>query len=365
MILFPSLSIASAQKGIALWADVVLPALLPFFICANFMIALDIPLKIGGYFETLFRRIFNAPGSSAFVFIISITSGYPMGAKLIGDLHRLGEITRVEAMRMLCFCSTSGPLFLLGTVGVGMLHSTRAGALIAVSHYLGAIANGLFFRMLDRNSSLPVKHKAQDINRSNRLQEPYRMNDSILDLLTDSILSAMKTLCIICCYLILFNMITDLIDHIGVFDRIQQPYLIGFLKGLLEMTIGCNEIAVSQSLSLEQNCVLISGLISFGGISIFAQSMSVLRGLFISPAYYFAVKIMHGIFAAIFTLLLANTILNGTIAVGGFETAAHTFEPGYFAQLLFSTRMIIIIMVIFAITLLAGKQTNGEDNHKK
>ena len=37
MVAFPSIALASARKGISLWLSNVLPALLPFFICANFL----------------------------------------------------------------------------------------------------------------------------------------------------------------------------------------------------------------------------------------------------------------------------------------------------------------------------------------
>jgi hypothetical protein len=40
MVFFPAVVLDSAKRGIALWAYSVLPALLPFFICADFMISL-------------------------------------------------------------------------------------------------------------------------------------------------------------------------------------------------------------------------------------------------------------------------------------------------------------------------------------
>lgn len=365
MVLFPGLSIASAKKGIALWADVVLPALLPFFICANFMISLGIPGLIGQYFERPFQRLFGAPGSSAFVFLISVTSGYPMGAKLIGDLCRQGEITTAEAKRMLCFCSTSGPLFLLGTVGVGMLHSAGAGALIAVSHYLGAIANGIFFHLLNREKRMGGGQKTRSGSFCRRRKPSQDYPARLLDQFTDAILSSMKTLGIICCYLILFNMAADLLEHFGAFRLLEEPHLTGFLKGILEMTIGCNEIAASAGISLELKCALVSALISFGGISIFAQSMSVLYGLSIHPGYYLAVKMMHGVFAVFFSFVLAGPILQSSVAVGSFGTAAWEFEPGYYAQLLFSSKMIIMIMVAFAATIAIGRSGGREEKTKK
>lgn len=63
MAIFPSIALESAQNGVLLWASSVLPALLPFFICSNFMIALGVPELVGRLFEEPFRRIFGAPVS--------------------------------------------------------------------------------------------------------------------------------------------------------------------------------------------------------------------------------------------------------------------------------------------------------------
>ena len=128
MVVFPSIALCSARKGISLWLSNVLPALLPFFICANFLQDIGV------------IRIFR---SGVFPFVMSVLSGYPMGAKIVGDLRRDGEISQREAMRLMSFCSTSGPAFMVGAVGAGMLGSGMLGGIIAAAHYAGAFLNGL------------------------------------------------------------------------------------------------------------------------------------------------------------------------------------------------------------------------------
>lgn len=347
MMLFPTIALESAQKGVNLWAGVVLPALLPFFICANFMIAVGIPNLIGKFFEKPFQFFFGAPGCSAFIFIISITSGYPMGPKLIGDMRRRGEIALSEAKRMLTFCSTSGPLFMLGTVGVGMLHSPSAGAIITISHYLGAIFNGIIFHLLSK------KEKQIYLNNNLRLKNKliYEEN-SILELFTDAIISSLKTLGIICGYIIIFTMITDFLELTKAFASFQK-YQIGIFKGLLEMTVGCNDLALSEEISIQLKCVLATFLISFGGFSVLAQSMSVLYKSNISLWYYFKAKMMHGLIAGAIAYFLTPYLMSFSVnPVSNFGIQTWNFNPGMVAQLLFSTKMIIIIMFMFAITII-------------
>jgi sporulation integral membrane protein YlbJ len=281
MAIFPSIALESAQNGVLLWASSVLPALLPFFICSNFMIALGVPELVGRLFEEPFRRIFGAPGASAFVFTISVFSGYPTGPKLIGDMGRRGEITPKEAKRMLTFCSTSGPLFMLGAVGVGILYSSGAGVVIALSHYLGSIFNGILFRIFTGHSRREefqgIKHTKRKTNNQARPGNIPQKN--LLDIFTDSIVSSLKAMGIICGYIVLFTLITDFIQFSGILNLFQSGYTKGFIKGLFEMTVGCNSIGRVNDHQILLKSILCSFLISFGGISVMAQSMSMLSNL--------------------------------------------------------------------------------------
>ena len=347
MMAFPSIALNAAQKGISLWASSVLPALLPFFICANFMTALGLPFYIGRIFERPFQNLFGAPGISAFVFSVSITSGYPMGAKLIGDFGRNGSITGREAKRMLTFCSTSGPLFMLGAVGAGMLSSPAAGAVIALSHYLGALLNGLLYHVASPDKPKP----RQEISG----RTPIRKG-TLLDIFTDSMITSFRALGIICGYIVLFMLITDFIQFSGILDCFRSSWSRGFIKGCLEMTVGCSSIAESGELTLRYQCILCSFLISFGGLSIYAQSMSMLTGLNIGSFYYLLTKLSHGLLAGLVAWLIGPVIIDfNALPAGAFGNAEIISRLGFFYQLLFSSKMVIMIVFLFLFTILLDK----------
>lgn len=347
MMAFPSIALNAAQRGISLWASSVLPALLPFFICANFMTALGLPEYIGRIFEKPFQKMFGAPGISAFVFSVSITSGYPMGAKLIGDFGRSGSITHNEAKRMLTFCSTSGPLFMLGAVGAGMLHSTAAGAVIALSHYLGALLNGLLYRFFSQKAPEPFRSQSK---------RKIMTKGTLLEIFTDSMITSFRALGIICGYIVLFMLITDFIQFSGILNSLRASWCQGFINGCLEMTVGCNSIAENEELVLLFQCVLCAFLISFGGFSIYAQSMSMLAGLNISSAYYLLTKLSHGLLAGMIAWLAGPSILDWSTAMTGtFGREELVYGLGFFYQLLFSAKMVIMIVFLFLFTILLDK----------
>lgn len=364
MVLYPAIALESARKGVSLWVSSVLPALLPFFICANFMIALGIPRMVGRFFERSFRAIFDAPGVSAFVFSISITSGYPMGAKLIGDMARRKEISKDDVMKMLSFCSTSGPLFMLGAVGAGMLGSPAAGAVIAISHYLGAIGNGLLYRFIfEIRQRLSGKRRGRKdqlkVRKTQQMEaEPIGLQPtmSLLDLFTDSMISAFRSLGLICGYLVLFTLITDFIDYSGVTDELFAPMGDILVTGFFEMTVGCSSVAEIVDLTFALRCVLCSFLISWGGLSIMAQSMSMLSGLRISVGKYMLMKLSHGLLAGVFAWIIAPCFMGGkAIDVGAFGQQELTESLGFAYQFLFSTKMIILVIVMFLLTIGAEK----------
>lgn len=307
MVVLPDIALLSAQKGIVLWAGSILPALLPFFICVGFMNSLGIT-------EYLPRGLF--------VFTMSVLAGYPMGARIIGDMMRKGEIDLYTARRLISFCSTSGPTFLLGAVGSGMLGSHKAGIVIALSHYAGALATGavfcgaLNFLPLCGNKANRMKHKSGKNSaaksthihsRQTRYENFRTSQQDVFTLLTDSILGALKSLGIVLAYIVMFMFITDLVQFSGILNIFPEPYMKAVFKGLFEMTVGCS--AVSKMLvSINLKTILCTFLVSFGGISVIGQSLSMLAGSGVGSPYFISVKLCHGLSAALIAAFLLHFI---------------------------------------------------------
>ena len=294
MVVLPEITLLSAQKGISLWAGSVLPALLPFFICTGFMNSLGI---------TRFLP------QGIFVFSMSVLSGYPMGARLIGEMVRGGEMDTCKARRLIAFSSTSGPAFILGTVGIAMLGSTKAGIAAALAHYAGAVATGLIFSAICTLSEKKAVYMKQSVSdKKCRCKSEKEKNGEILVLFTDAILGALKSLGIILAYIVIFMFITDIIQFSGILNVIHEPHIKAIVKGIFEMTVGCSALT-PLSFSLSAKTVMATFLISFGGLSIIGQSMSMLSGSGISLIYFLMVKICHGFVSAGIAYILCPMIL--------------------------------------------------------
>lgn len=143
-ILNPSVYSKSCLNAISVWALNVLPMLLPFFIFTRIIVSICPPKK--SVLDKPFKKFYNTPNGSFLIFFLSVISGYPMGAKLISNMYENKYIDNDDALAMLSFCSISGPMFMIGTVGVSIFHSYKTGLIIMIANLLASIFNGLIFR---------------------------------------------------------------------------------------------------------------------------------------------------------------------------------------------------------------------------
>lgn len=289
MILFPSETLLSAQKGIALWAGNILPALLPFFICVG---------VLNGAGVSLFLP------KCAYVFLMSVFSGYPMGARIIGDMRRKGYISLHEAKQLLPLGSTTGPAFIFGAVGAGMFGSLKAGSIIAAAHYTAVFITAGVMKIYASKDIKPVVIRYMESNDSYKQRCEGAMKEvKILEMLTEAILEALKSLGIILAYIVMFIFVTDMIQKACVFTEIGNPFMSACLKGVLEMTVGCAAIS-NTDIAFEFQIAAAAFMISFGGFSVIGQSMSMLADSGISFSYFVLIKLMHGAAAAVIALIL-------------------------------------------------------------
>lgn len=287
MIIFPSLYIKQTFDGISAWAFNVLPSVLPFMFFTKVLTSLDSLSSISRVFKKPFYKLFKTHHRSSFVFFTSIISGYPVGAKMTADLYNQGTISRTDAFKMCSFCSTSGPMFIIGAVGVGMLKNATYGYIIFLSHILGAFLNGILYRNL----------KVQEFQ-----QERTSLSNKKIDissLVLDSALSIISVGAIIAIFFVIITSLSPIFN-------ILPPQISCILEGFIEITKGCIDIA--SSINTKWSIVATTFVISFGGISTMLQSMSMLSSIKIPFKTLLKQKLTHAIIASVlaslFTLIV-------------------------------------------------------------
>ncbi|MGA8941938.1 MAG: sporulation integral membrane protein YlbJ [Thermoactinomyces sp.] len=323
LVLYPEQAVKSSLKGLHIWWDVVFPALLPFFITAEMMMGFGVVHFLGVLLEPLMRPLFRVPGAGAFVMSVGLISGNPMGAKLTARLREQKLISREEGERLICFTSTAGPLFIFGAVAVGFFENKSVGLLLATAHYISTIIVGLVMRFYESQAPPtppPARKKGFILSRAISAMHRARLQDgrTLGQLVGQSVTSAIQTLLLIGGFVMMFSVLTHLISYVGVtgpFIRGISHLLACFsfpaelsesiLVGLFEMTIGSQVAsATDPSIPLLFKLAIVSMIIGWNGLSVHAQVASMISRTDIRYYPYFAAKILHGVLAALITVLI-------------------------------------------------------------
>lgn len=320
IILFPNDSLSAAKEGLNIWSTVLIPSLLPFMIGANLIVDLKIVDIVGFLINPITKLLFNVSGKGALVFVISTVSGYPIGSKLAAELRLNNEISKGEAQRLVSFCSTSGPLFIIGSVATGMFKNSSIGYLMILCHYLGSLSVGILFRNYKKenllNSSSSLKNNIKNI-----IESKNSDNKGFFVLFGDAVHNGVNTLLMVGGFVIVFSVIFKVLSLFNIISLISNLLYIplsllgvtkdlcyAFISGLFEMTIGCNNIASISDAPEIIKVTLCSFLIGFSGLSILAQCSNFLAKTDIDINMYILSKFLHGVLASVFTFILYNIV---------------------------------------------------------
>ena len=306
LILNPSSNMEAFSRGIRVWATNVLPALFPFFLFTKLLCELNIIESFTNYLNPITKKLYNCGGISGYIYLMSIISGYPVGAKLVSDFYKNGIITSGQAHRIITFTSTSGPFFIIGTVGIGMFFNQKAGFIMLISHFISAILNGLIYRKYKNNEKTPEKiYSFNNANNKNLLQ--------------DCMLNSIQSILIVGGYVSIFFLLINMINDLHIFNPLLtlitklfseqlSNILKAILNGLIEVTHGCLDLS-EIGLSIELKTILATALISFGGFSVHMQAYTFLKQSGISYKFFLLQKTTHTIISVIISLLFTRILL--------------------------------------------------------
>lgn len=315
MLVKPDYYLDSARRGLSLFATSVLPSLFPFYFFSLLLTYIGAAKTVSGIFQKPVRVLYNAPKESAYVLLLSMLSGYPVGASMTAELYEAGSITQKEAKAIAAFASTSGPIFMLGTVGSAIFGNVKVGIVVLAAHYIAALLNGFIFRVR-KNSGTPKmlrKDKAsnngeelyKDIQIMTSDRNDNRKSDSAEIMSTkgikslgddgvkimsrqdqDSIMShtiASSTLSMLYVggYIVLCGMLADTVALFGLDNLLltaigeqASQVVTALVYGLIEMTRG--SIACADCELFHIGVALCSAIISFGGLSVMLQNYTFL-----------------------------------------------------------------------------------------
>lgn len=340
LLVAPDEALAAAQRGVTLFAGTLLPSLFPFLVASQLIAQSGALSWTGQALGRVTPRLFGLPGNSALALCLSIASGYPAGARVVGELQAQGELTPRQARWASQLASHAGPAFIIGTLGTAMLGDSRLGFILWGCHVAAGLALNLAlgaFRRV-RGGSPELKPPA--------LAKPLHLSDILL--------GVGKTLVIVGGTVVLFSVVLALLTHWGVMDVLSRalapalsclgisPHLSSaLLSGMVEMTAGCQSAAASGA-PLAQVMTVMAFLLGFGGLSIQAQSLSLMPGVSLLP--FLGYKTAQALVSAVLTRAVLQ-LLPATQAV--FYPLPTPYLPMSFGQLAALAGFALAMFLVF------------------
>lgn len=312
ILIFVAFEILTESKSILeavsfsfnIWKDNVFPSLFPFFVLSELLINYGFIELIGEIFRPFMNKIFKTKGVGAFALIMSLISGFPSSAKYIRELYKQKLINENEATKLLMFTHFSNPLFILGTISLLFLNNKEVGLLILVCHYLGNFIIGIIFR--NYFPSTDEKQKVSIKKVINKISEQRIQNKkSFGEIITNALLNSINTLILILGVVTMFLVITTIIDNNININSFHQSVL----NGIIEMTQGLKYVSL-EPIPLKLKCTISTMIISFGGLSVHMQIISILSDTKIKYFPFLTARILHAVISSLLVFFTFDYWMN-------------------------------------------------------
>lgn len=282
----------SARDALLLCAETIIPSLFPFFVLSILLNRLGLPDTLGRFLGRPAGALFGVSGEGASALFIGLTGGYPLGASYIADMCVCGRIDRDEGQRLLAFCNNSGPAFIIGAVGVGAFGSASAGLILYGVHILSSVLTGMVFAG----------------KRNSNTGSVASTDESDLDsAFPDSVKNAVTAVLNVCGFVVIFSVITGLMDSTGYFSRLclmlgsvsglGADFIRALLTGLLELGNGAGAL---RYLPLSPSSLSLAAfLLGFGSISVHCQTAAVISRAKLKGTLHFAGRLSMAFISAV------------------------------------------------------------------
>lgn len=296
MAIAPARYAAACLEGLRLWLNFIVPTLFPFFVLTALLTKLGFAAKASRKLSPFMQKAFRLPGAASYAFMMSALSGYPVGSRVTADLAQGGFIGREETTFAGALCSTSGPMFVIGSVGAAMFRHAGYGLILFASHLIGVVGVSLIAARLRKKA--PAARKPLP---------PLARADNML---YESVYGAVLSILCVGGFVALFFVLTEMLSAFKLlaplgwlFSKIfslfgAESAGMGFAVGLLEVTHGCAAVAQAGKAALPPAAFLIT----FGGACILAQQLGYLKRAGAKAGTFLLCKLAQGT-AAFFVCL--------------------------------------------------------------
>ena len=214
---------------------------------------------------------------------------------------------------MLAFTNNSGPLFIVGTVGISLFQNQTVVIILLITHILACITVGIIFSLFREEKNIRFDRYTINAKKED--------DKSLGEILGESIKGAITTILMIGGFVVIFSIIISILNKSHILDvitisispiitnlGISNEYIKPMLAGIIELTNGLKLVS-SNSVINYNLCIIISSfLLGFGGISVLLQVASIVSKTDLSMKKYVVGKFLQGIISTIYVSIILSFI---------------------------------------------------------
>lgn len=268
ILCYPRTALSCALTGLNAWLWNMIPTLFPFMVLSGMMILLQLSDQFAGFFRPFLHPLFRVNNHCLYGIVIGFLCGFPMGAKITGDLYRMKQITRQEAGFLLAFCNNIGPVFFTGFV-LAFLPSSIPIGYYLLGMYGIPLCYGLLLRYLYYGKRIACEN-------TSRISGKPPAFATALDA---SVLSGIRSITKLGGYMIFFNLL-------NILPKLFFHRMPAFLHALEIPVYLLLEITGGIKLAGMGHPLLILTMLQLGGCSCIAQTYAMVGDTDLSMTAY-------------------------------------------------------------------------------
>ena len=308
LIIYTEAAVQGAREGITQCIQVIVPSMFPFIFITGWLNS-RLPSSLLSPVPLL-----SMPRGCRALFLTGLLGGYPVGAKTIADAYDNKSITKQTAHILLGYCNNPGPAFIFG-ISHTLFDSIWIPWLVWTIQILSALVTGI---ILPKSAETSIRYEA----------------DNAFSLASNIKRSIFVT-SVICGWIILFKILLRIIAQFRIIES-----LLPIWAGILELSNGC--LILSEIMPLSLRFLLFCVFLSFGGLCVWLQTISVVTST--GPGLFYYGKMIQ---TAICTLV-------------SIPMSCLLFRKLPFS---ISTMVPIVLLCIMIILLLSAKCRKTSGNH--
>ncbi len=278
----------TTKSSISYCFEVLIPSIFGFLVLSDLFISTNSYSFLGQLFSIISRVLFKISPPFFSVFILSSLGGYPIGIKSLLTLYKNNKIEKKTAEKMLCYCYCIAPSFAISVIGIFLYQNAKVGLISYFSIVISNITIGIL---------IGIKNKTPEKSKK-KIEVNFTFSN-----LDKSIISASKTVFMICSTMIFFNCLIEIFNIKTLFSKNISAFLTAFIE-------------INSLTLLEQknyNLIpIITAVTAFGGLCVLLQIYSINKNN-LSLKLFFATRPLQIFLAFIYSIVLSKIFLTKEI----------------------------------------------------